>query len=377
MSADTPPTTARPGVKRASVVTPSPANDPKRESLVQWFSPAELAALEIPPGTNMLGDWNLQRGAFSILAGPAGVGKSRADMQLAIQAARGGGEWLGVPVHGQFRSLILQIENGAARLHRTFEQMRDVAHFSDWIRISGPPKLGFQLTSAAFRAELCAMMKDFAPHILHIDPLNGVLRESQERDVGEMFNYLREIMAASPENPACVLVHHLRKPKNDDKQRGRGLVNLLAGSYQIFSVARSAMILQSASDDTSDRRVVMTTSKNNDGELSPRTAWQWSDDSLCYVPVSDFNWTAYDSDGRAPKERPVTIEHLRIVFENGKAFMSQNQAAEKLEEMDVIKRSAACIHLKAYRDDGVIIYSGTMKGFTLADEHCTPGDDED
>jgi RecA-family ATPase len=75
--------------------------------MVEWYSPTQLAALEIPPGTNMLGDWNLQRGAFSILAGPPGVGKSRASVQLAIQAARGGGEWLGLPIHGQFRTVIL------------------------------------------------------------------------------------------------------------------------------------------------------------------------------------------------------------------------------------------------------------------------------
>ena len=249
MSENTQPPTARPGVMRASVTAKQP-DQPKSDGLVPWHSPAELAAMDIPPGTNMLGDWHMQRGMFHVLAGPSGVGKSRADMQLAIQAARGGGEWMGLPLHGRFRSVILQNENGVARLHRTFAQFRDVADFSDWIRISGPPKLGFQLTNAAFRAELCAMMRDFAPHILHIDPLNGVLRESQERDVGEMFNYVREIMAASPENPACVLVHHLRKPKNDDKQRGRGLVNLLAGSYQIFSVPRSVFVLQSASDDT-------------------------------------------------------------------------------------------------------------------------------
>ena len=97
-----------------------------------------------------------------------------------------------------------------------------------------------------------------------------------------------------------------------------------------------------------------------------------------HVSVPDFDWKAYDGEGRAPKERPVTIAHLREVFDNGRAFMSQNEAAEKLKEMGVIKKSAACNHLKTYREEGVLMWSGNAKGFTLAPNYCTPdGDDED
>lgn len=69
---------------------------------------------------------------------------------------------------------------------------------------------------------------------------------------------------------ACLILHHLRKPRPDDRHRGRSLANLLSGSYVLVSFCRSVLVMQPASDDTEDTRVVITPAKNNDGELGPR-----------------------------------------------------------------------------------------------------------
>ena len=320
------------------------AGVPKAEPMIDWHSPSALKALEVPEGWNLAGNWHLQRGGFSILAGAPGVGKSRAALHLALQMARGGGEWMGLPIYGRSRVLILQNENGLARLHKDFADVADVESLDAWVRVSGPPKLGFQLANPVFRAEAAAMMADFAPHLVICDPLNALLRDSQERDVNECFGFLREILSASPENPACLLIHHLRKPKSDDRHKGRNLSNLLAGSYTIFSVARSVMILQSASDDTTERRAVFTTSKNNDGELGERSAWEWHEGDG-YRRVEPFDFAAFDEGsagtGAGGHNEKVSEAHIRELFENGKVVLRRKAAVAKLMALAQCKDKAA------------------------------------
>jgi hypothetical protein len=61
------------------------------------------------------------------------------------------------------------------------------------------------------------------------------------------------------------------KPRTEERANGRALLNLLAGSYVIGSVPRAVFIMQAASDDTEDKRIVWTCCKNNDGELGARS----------------------------------------------------------------------------------------------------------
>ena len=72
--------------------------------------------------------------------------------------------------------------------------------------------------------------------------------------------------------PALGIVAHTRKPKTDERASGRALLNLLAGSYVLGSVPRTVFVMQAASDDTTDNRIVWTCCKNNDGELGRRSA---------------------------------------------------------------------------------------------------------
>lgn len=74
------------------------------------------------------------------------------------------------------------------------------------------------------------------------------------------------------------------------------------------------LVMQPASDDVEDVRVVMTTAKNNDGQHGKRSAWERK--AGWFEPVKDFDFTAFDSGG-AKREAKVREEHLREVFEDG------------------------------------------------------------
>ena len=62
---------------------------------------------------------------------------------------------------------------------------------------------------------------------------------------------------------------------------------------------RCVFVMQSASDDVAEDRIVWTCCKNNDGELGDRSAWIRCNG--LFDPVSDFDWDAWNSDGQAVK----------------------------------------------------------------------------
>lgn len=327
----------------SSALPTAAPNEPAKSGLIRFFSPTQLAEYEPPANQNMLGDYHLQRGAPSVLAGPPGCGKSRAALWLGILGAHGAGNWFGMQIHGQFRTLILQNENGLARLHRDFAALQELDGLDDWLRVSAPPACGLALQSAQFRTELKAMMRDFKPNLLIVDPWNACVRDAMEKDFQEGFTRLREVLAESRDEPACLILHHLRKPRSEDRHRGRGLANLLAGSYVLVSVARSVTVMQPAADDPEDDRVVVTCAKNNDGELGPRTAWRRG--AGMFERVQEFDWEAFDNG--TPKHEPkVKEEHLRELFENGRQSRTLKNAAEELQTIANVGRSAAYEALK-------------------------------
>lgn len=328
--------------------TPAKSERKPREKLIHFYTPSQLKAYEPPPNQCLVGDYHLQRGAPSVMAGPPGCGKSRAALWLAILGARGKGNWFGMEVRSQFRTLILQNENGLTRLHRDIGELPTLEGLDDWLRISAPPSYGLALQNPMFRDELKVTMREFAPHLLIVDPWNACVRDAMEKDFQEGFTRLREVLAESANEPACLILHHLRKPKNDDRHKGRNLAHLLSGSYVLTSVARSVMVMQPASDDTEDARVVVTCAKNNDGELGARSAWRRC--TGMFEPAHDFDWESFDGGSSGQRESKVQEEHIRELFGNGLGTMKLGEAAQALMKSAGVGRSVAYAALKT--EDG-------------------------
>jgi AAA domain len=315
-----------------------------KKPLIEFYTPTQLKNYSAPTDQCMVGDFHLQRGAPSVLAGPPGCGKSRATLWLSILGAKGAGEWFGMPVRCRFRTLIIQSENGLTRLHRDFQQIPSIEGLDDWVRISAFPSYrGFAFSNPAFRAELKAAVRDFKPDLVIIDPWNACVRDSMEKDFLEGFEWLREIMAEVPD-AACLILHHLRKPRSEDRHKGRNLANLLSGSYVLVSMARSVMVMQPASDDTQNSQVVFTPTKNNDGELGARSAWLRK--AGWFEPVPDFDFEAFDNGEGADREPKVNEGQLREIFQDGNRWVKLKIAAEELQELAGVGRSLAYDALK-------------------------------
>jgi hypothetical protein len=312
--------------------------------LIEFKTPLQLKNFVPPPGIVLVGDCHIVRGSVFVMGGAPGVGKSRASVTLAVAGATRS-DWFGLKVHRTFKVMIIQTENGEFRLSKEFREL-DCDILEDYIRVCPPPPYGLCFQREEFRAQLAAAIAEFKPDIVIYDPWNAAARDEKAREYLETFDALRSVLPLGDDAPALGIVAHTRKPKTDERASGRVLLNLLAGSYVLGSVPRTVFVMQAASDDTTDNRVVWTCCKNNDGELGARSAWERC--NALFVPVHDFDWDAFDNPHKDDRVT-ITTDDVTTIFENGEKQLRRAEAEKALEAITGAKRTAC---YSALRLDG-------------------------
>jgi hypothetical protein len=325
--------------------------------LIEFRSPLQLQRFKPPPGIVMVGDCHIIKGSVFVIGGAPGVGKSRGLNALAVAGATGG-DWFGLKVHRKFKTLIVQTENGEFRLSKEFAEL-DCDALEDYVRICPPPPYGLCFQRNEFRAQLSAAIAEFQPELVGFDPWNAAAREQDSREYLDTFDAFKSVLPLGDDAPALSIVAHTRKPKTDERASGRGLLNLLAGSYVLGSVPRTAFVMQAATDDTTDRRVVFTCCKNNDGQLGPRSAWECRNG--LFVPVTDFDWAVFDAAGKTG----VKAETLRELLEKGREYDKAKIVAQIMEETGLAKTRAYELVDQA-KARGVLRFNSRIKTYVLA-----------
>jgi hypothetical protein len=189
----------------------------------------------------------------------------------------------------------------------------DCNTMDQYVRVTPPPPFGLCFDRSEFRDQLTAQLHAFDPAVVIIDPWNAASRDDRAKGYLETFETIRSIIPAGDQAPAIGIVAHTRKPQAGERASGRALLNLLAGSYVLGSVPRCVFILQSASDDVNEERVVWTCCKNNDGELGNRSVWKRSNG--LFVPVREFDWQDFDNPEKG--DGPTWEDTKDIVAELG------------------------------------------------------------
>jgi hypothetical protein len=302
--------------------------------MIEFFTPSQLSAFTPPEGFNLVGDFHIQRAAPFVIGGAPGVGKSRGAVGLAVAGATGN-DWFGFKVHRRFKTMILQAENGRVRLKNEFADL-DCAALDEFVRVCSPPPYGFAFERVAFCDVLRSEVEKFQPDVFIIDPWNRLARDDKAKDYAQAFDELLAVLPTGDDAPALGIVAHTRKPRDEERASGRALLNLLAGSYLIGSVPRTVFVMQAASNDTEDVRVVWTCCKNNDGELGARSAWERRNG--LFAPVQDFDWKIFDGDGE--KRRGVSLGDLDALFDGGKRQLAKSNAVEQLMEQTKLGKTA-------------------------------------
>jgi hypothetical protein len=309
----------------------------KPKILIEFLTSSQLSAYEPPPGIVLVGDNHIVRDAVFVIAGAPGVGKSRATIALA-QCGALILPWLGYDAHVGFRTMIIQNENGRYRLKLEFQDI-DCPELEDSLRITPPPPFGLCFDRKDFREQLKVAVDSFQPQLCLIDPWNAAARDDRQKDYLQTFNDIRAVFPPGLDGPAIGIVAHTRKPYPNERANGRALLNLLAGSYVLGSIPRCVWVIQSASDDVSEERVVLTCCKNNDGQLGPRSAWIRRNG--LFVRTEAFDWEAFDHpEDRDKEEKPIDETALAEIFENGQKAMKRLDAVGALATLTGRKRTA-------------------------------------
>lgn len=312
-----------------------PREDAEPKVYIEFLSPSQIKAYQPPPGTLLVGDNHIVRGTVFVIGGPPGIGKSRSTIALA----EGGAtklDWLGQKVHVNFKTIIIQNENGRYRLKLEFAQL-DEKVLDQYLKISPPPPFGLCFNKREFRDQLKKQIDLFQPGVIIIDPWNAVARDDKARDYGEAFDLVREVIPAGDAAPSIGVCAHTRKPLANERASGRALLNLLAGSYVLISVPRTVWVLQHASDDVAENRVVVTCCKNNDGELGPRSVW--IRDNGLWTPYQGFDWDEWDNPDPDKKIKVISERTLQEVFENGNRAFKLSEATVALMKLTGKKKS--------------------------------------
>jgi AAA domain len=294
----------------------------EKKIFLEFLSPSQLKSYKPPPGMVLVGDNHITRGSVSVIGGMPGVGKSRASVALA-EAGATGCEWFSLKVHSLFRTLIIQNENGRYRLKMEFSAL-DCEAMEKFIRVTPPPPYGLCFDHHEFRNQLAAQIAEFDPAVVAIDPWNAASKDDKAKGYLETFEDVRKVIPAGDMAPAIVILAHTRKPQLGERSSGRALLNLLAGSYVLGSIPRCVFIMQSASDEVTDNRVVWTCCKNNDGELGVRSAWERCNG--LFTPVHKFDWDSFDNPER--EKREITAAIMAEVF--GNEELTRSEAKDRL-----------------------------------------------
>jgi hypothetical protein len=303
--------------------------------MIEFLKPSEAKAYEPPQGIVLVGDNHIVRDAVFVLAGAPGVGKSRIGVGLGCSGAMEAA-WMGYAVHTPFKTMIIQNENGRYRLKLEFSAI-DCPQLEDSLLITPPPPFGLCFDRKLFRQQLQVQVETFKPDLILIDPWNAAARDDRQKDYLETFNDVRTVFPPGIDGPAIGIIAHTRKPQPNERASGRALLNLLAGSYVLGSIPRCVWVLQSASDDVAEERVVLTCCKNNDGKLGERSVWMRRNG--LFSPAENFDWETFDQPQNKDKEPPLDEAALAEVFENGAKSMKRPEAVEALMTLTGRKRS--------------------------------------
>jgi hypothetical protein len=308
-------------------------------------SPSFFAGYNLPKDAILVGDCHMTRGDLTVIGGVPGCGKSRLLVSLAIAGKQGkGASWMGLPVHAPFKTAILQAENGEVRLKRELEDITGQGHdLEGHLFITPPPPRGFAFTDPLFCEELKKWLEIEKPGIFAIDPWNRAVSDDKARDYREALESILSCLPNGPEKPAVVIIHHLRKQGSGDvRKHGRDLLNELSGSYVIGSACRVAFILEPATPDAEDNRVVFTCAKNNNGEMGAPTAWHRQNG--LFSQCEGFDWKEWNQG--ASKRRVIDVEDLSSVFDDGDKTLSKADAVKALKAQTGVGQSAAYDALK-------------------------------
>ena len=300
------------------------ASDRERP-LLEIVTIEEIKAHVPDPKMFILGEGMVSMGELTVIAGLPGLGKSRLANTFAFAGAQGNGEWMGYLVRRQYRTLVLQSENSMERMKG--ETLNLPESVSPWVRFSKNNPLLF--SSPDFRQAVRRYYEQWPFDVIVIDPWSDVVRDEKFSDYQEGLENVMASLPGGDKRPAVVIVAHLKKAILGDKRMsGRQLMGQVSGSMRLMQKARTAFMLQGATDDITDARVIFDCGKCNNGQPLPMSAWMRCNGAFLALPAFDFDeWLSPAEESN----KKITEDVMKKLFDGNRKVLKKILAKELMD----------------------------------------------
>ena len=293
------------------------SNKTDKKQLEMW-KPSELLDYHIPDKLRLVGENEIIMGydGLFLIAGPGSSGKSLCGMTLALAGAIGEGNWQSRKIQRQFKTMILQAENGAIRLKDEIEALKKAHPTTDLdnnILVSSPPEGGLPFHRGDFRAAVRDEAAKFKPDIVLLDTWSQVAAEDAAKEVVDKIGEIRSCFSHLEGFPAIGILAHTKKPRAEEVRKGRGLINTISGSIALGNTARTVYMLLPWSDDMEDERIYWACVKLNNAKMYPATVWRRRFGTFFQhdTTTDPREFGRVEEDGR----EKISYEHLEMAFD--------------------------------------------------------------
>jgi hypothetical protein len=328
---------------------------------------AEILKLKLDEHDCLMGDRLLAKTAQLVIAGAAGIGKSRLHLQLAA-ACITGRDCCGFETHAKgLRWLILQTENSNRRLQ---DDLRALARkfgkdFLDllFIHTIETDSDGFvALDDPTAVRNIEAAIRKYQPDIIGIDPLGdlGIGNLDTDADMRATCRVLNKVCRTGNPQRALVIVHHAITGKaGAAKATGWERSGFARNSKALLAYARGQINIAPGSPDNNDT-LVIACGKNNLGKEFSTFAVRLNPDTMIYEVELDFDIEGW--------RQEITGGNQRRVF-SPKVVAEIDWPQRELEKKALAKLvmdEVGCAKSRAYSliDDAVRHQSVTFKQLT-------------
>lgn len=241
------------------------------------------------------------RGFLSIVASPAGSGKTWLMQYVSCQLSIGGKILNGLAESEPRKVLILTGETGADLLNRRLAKTlwpyngENIAVYS--AIDMGLSEVDYQIDTETGRAVILAILTKERPDVVFFDTLISFhgLDESRQGEMTKIYMFLCRL--AKMFDCAVVCNHHTRKRPADNPARRQNQDDVIGTSAGV-RLASSVYVVSQSVDETGENEEIMTVRNVKDWDKKIRPfSYQFVTDEVGFI---DFN-IVLNVGGRAPK----------------------------------------------------------------------------
>jgi hypothetical protein len=323
------------------------------EIILSVRTPSQILAMQFPETDKYLPNGIFAKGQPLGMVGPAGVGKSRLLMQLAVCTITGL-PFLGWPVKKQdIKWLIVQTENGNARLQGDLQSMCAWVGENSWQDVERNLRLHtietehdsfLNLDDNSNAILIDGAIYEHKPDIVAFDPLNAFSSGSLNTDGGMLQTCRRLHKLATMRNPdaTIIILHHALA----GKQGIRKAVGYDSGAYgrgsKAFAQWVRGQINIAPASETDNTKLVIGCGKNSNGPGFEPFGVMLDPKAMVYVVDPDFDLSAWQASiGIASTIMPRKLTVAAVADIVGPLPMSKGKLAELIMAEYAVAKSRA------------------------------------